>query len=365
MEPRSRSLSPPLERLNHHILPDNIIEVSTPRYMREQLSSPVTSEISDLPYEGMENYEQWEPRIQPSECVTNYEYDHVFIDNDFTPRPPTFEGNPETWEPFLMQFRLISMSYGWSEREFREKLLLALRGEALLYASTLPHTTIERTESLLQAMKQRFGLCPLAETYRADLYKLRKHTKENIQQYSARVSRLMSRAYPGMQGTAIYETLAVEYLLRGLPDQKLAYEIFTKKPKDLSDTIDMIAWHEASRLITCTSSKQESVMPQNETNSRTMPRTESKSTCVRTGVRRVKDTNSEFFMNENCTISQPGSKSNIVEKYPEKTTNYGQYMKRRLQRSSKCYNCRRRGHLADSCPGEKTIPGQIRTPQQN
>ena len=102
MEPRSRSLSPPLERLNHHILPDNIIEVSTPRYMREQLSSPVTSEISDLPYEGMENYEQWEPRIQPSECVTNYEYDHVFIDNDFTPRPPTFEGNPETWEPFLM-----------------------------------------------------------------------------------------------------------------------------------------------------------------------------------------------------------------------------------------------------------------------
>ena len=155
---------------------------------------------------------------------------------------------------------------------------MALRGEALLYASTLPHITMEDTESLLQAMKQRFGLCPLAETYRADLYKLRKHTKENIQQYSARVSRLMSRAYPGMQGTAIYKTLAVEYLLRGLPDQKLAYEIFTKKPKDLSDTIDMIAWHEASPLITCTSSKQESVMPQNETNSRTMPRTESKST---------------------------------------------------------------------------------------
>ena len=261
-----------------------------------------------------------------------------------------------------MQFRLISMSYGWSEREFREKLLLALRGEALLYASTLPHTTIERTESLLHAMKQRFGLCPLAETYRADLYKLRKQTKENLQEYSARISRLMSRAYPGMQGTAVYENLHIEYLLRGLLDQTLAYEIFTKKPKDLSDTIDMIAWHEASHLITCTSSKQESVMPQNETNTRTMPRTDSKCTCVRTGVRRVKDTNSEFFMNENCTISQPGSKSNIVEKYPEKTTNHGQYMKWRLQRSSKCYNCRRTGYLADSCPGEKTSPGQIRTP---
>ena len=216
MEPRSRSLSPPLERPNHHILPDNIIEVSTPRHMREQSSSPImTSEISDSPYGRLENYEQMGPRIQPSECVTNYEYDYIFADNDLQPRPPTFDGKPDTWEPFQMQFRIFAKSYSWSEREFREQLLLALRGEALLYASTLPHITTENTESLLQAMKQRFGLCPLAETYRADLYKLRKHTKENIQQYSARVSRLMSRAYPGMHGTAIYETLAVDICLGG------------------------------------------------------------------------------------------------------------------------------------------------------
>ena len=359
MEPRSRSLSPPLERLNHHILPDNIIEVSTPRYMREQLSSPVTSEISDLPYEGMENYEQWEPRIQPSECVTNYEYDHVFIDNDFTPRPPSFEGNPETWEPFLMQFRLISMSYGWSEREFREKLLLALRGEALLYASTLPHTTIERTESLLHAMKQRFGLCPLAETYRADLYKLRKQTKENLQEYSARISRLMSRAYPGMQGTAVYENLHIEYLLRGLPDQTLAYEIFTKKPKDLPAAIDIINWHEASRLITCTSAKQENIKTQNESSTRTMPKTDSN--CVGTGIRCVRQTNKELCSNEHSAL-QPLSKSYTAEELSEKTTNCEIY---NSKRPSKCYNCRRRGHLADSCPGEKTIPRLIRTPQQN
>ena len=353
MEPRSRSLSPPLERLNHHILPDNIIEVSTPRYMREQLLSPMTDEISDSLYGQMEHNKQWRPRIQQNEFVTNYEYNHIFIDNDFTPRPPTFEGNPDTWEPFIMQFRLMSKSYGWSERECREQLLLALRGEALLYASTLPHITTENTESLLLAMRQRFGLCPLAETYRADLYNLRKQTKENIQQYSARISRLMSRAYPGMQGTAIYESLHIEYLLRGLPDQTLAYEIFTKKPKNLSAAIDMINWHEASRLIMCTSAKQENIKTQNECSTRTMPKTDSN--CVGTGIRCVRQTNKELCSNENST-SQPLSKSYTAEELSENTTNCEIYNRKR---PSKCYNCRRRGHLADSCPGKKTIPRLI------
>ena len=149
-----------------------------------------------------------------------------------------------------MQLRLMSKRNGWSDRKFREQCMFALREEAVLFASNLPLITVENTESLLQAIGQRFGQCLLAETHRANLYNLKKQTKENLQQYSARVSRLMYRAYPGMQGTAVFEGLAIEYLLRGLPDQKLAYEIFTKKPRELSDAVDMITWHEACRQYT-------------------------------------------------------------------------------------------------------------------
>ena len=149
-----------------------------------------------------------------------------------------------------MQLRLMSRSYRWSDTKFREQLMFALRGEALLFASNLPYATVENTESLLQAMGQCFGQCLLAETHRANLYNLRKQSKENLQQYSTRVSRLMSRAYPGMQGTAVFENLAIEHLLRGIPDQKLAYEILTKKPRDLSEAIDMITWHEACHQFT-------------------------------------------------------------------------------------------------------------------
>lgn len=52
----------------------------------------------------------------------------------------------------------------------------------------------------------------------------------------------MTRAYPGIQGTGIFENLAIEHLLKGLPDQKMAYEILTRKPRTLSETVDMITW---------------------------------------------------------------------------------------------------------------------------
>ena len=38
----------------------------------------------------------------------------------------------------------------------------------------------------------------------------------------------MLRAYPGIRRTEIFDSLAVEHFLRGLSDQKLAYEIFVK-----------------------------------------------------------------------------------------------------------------------------------------
>ena len=335
MELRSRSLSPPLERPNDPILPDNIIEVSPPRHMREQSSPPMTEEILDSPNGQMDHYKQWRPRIQQNEFVTNYGYDPILIDNDFEPRLPTFDGKPDTLEPFLMQFRLFAKSYLWSEREFREQLLLALRGEALLYASSLPHITTENTESLLQAIRQRFGQSLLAETHRANLYSIKKQPKENLQQYSDRVSTHMLRAYPGMQGTAIYETLAIEYLLRGLLDQNLAYEIFIENPKNLLETVEMITWHETCHKLTC-SSKTDEQKTQSTDCARLMIQTENENKSVR---KTATETNSDNYNKSNS--SQMENKTNIIKK---------------SIRQRKCYNCRRRGHLADSCPREKIIP---------
>ena len=149
-----------------------------------------------------------------------------------------------------MQMMLMSQSYGWPDRKFSEQLMFALRGEALLFASYLPHVKVEIQKAFCGQWDSVLGQCLLAEIHRANLYNFKKLTKESLQQYSARVSSLMSRAYLGMQGTAIFDNLAIEHLLSGLPGQKLAYEIFTKKPKNLSDAVEMITWYKACQQYT-------------------------------------------------------------------------------------------------------------------
>ena len=108
---------------------------------------------------------------------------------DIKPRLPKFAGEPDTWEPFLMQLQLMSRSYGWSDPKFRDQLMFGLRGEALSFASLLPCHARENTKRLLSAMVQRFGKC------RATLNDIKKLAAEMIQLYSAWVSQLMSRAY--------------------------------------------------------------------------------------------------------------------------------------------------------------------------
>ena len=302
----------PMDRIcQDQMLPnENFDSTSEERFVRDQLDSPVMGEEPEQCFDYTQNSNMWGPQRQSAESTINPGYDRMYINHDFRPRPPTFDGKPDSWEPFLMQMRLMSQSYGWPDRKFREQLMFALRGEALLFASNLPHVTVENTESLLQAIGQRFGQCLLAETHRANLYNLKKQSKESLQQYSARVSSLMSRAYPGMQGTAIFDNLAIEHLLRGLPDQKLAYEIFTKKPKNLSDAVDMITWHKACQQYTTKKIDGENL----------------------SSISRI------------CSIRYVSGNAHDEAKFDkwDQITNDH-------HRERRCYNCRERGHEATEC----------------
>ena len=73
--------------------------------------------------------------------------------NNIKPRPPSFDGKPDAWEPFLMQIQLMRQSYGWPDYKFRDQRMFALRGEALLFASNLPIHVREDTDSLISAME--------------------------------------------------------------------------------------------------------------------------------------------------------------------------------------------------------------------
>lgn len=107
-------------------------------------------------------------------------YGNRFHFNDIKPRPLSFDGKPDAWEPFLMQIQLMSRSYEWPVYKFCYQLMFALRGEALLFASNLPVHIREDTDSLISAMEQRLGQCLLAETHRANLNNMKKQSREKF-----------------------------------------------------------------------------------------------------------------------------------------------------------------------------------------
>ena len=284
-------------------------------------------------------------------------YGNRFQFNDIKPRPPSFDGKPDAWEPFLMQIQLMSRSYGWPDYKFRDQLMFALRGEALLFASNLPEHIRDDTNSLISAMEQRFGQCLLAETHRANLNNLKKQSRETIQQYSARVSRLMTRAYPGIQGTGIFENLAIEHLLKGLPDQKMAYEILTKKPRTLSETVDMITWHEACRQQTVKNSGVRKIEDYGYSSEY-----DSDDSDLTTDLRRV---NGRKMVTEERVNQLWRDMKLYLTQQIEKMTNPGSEgtssaensdnsKKKTPYKDLTCYSCNEKGHISPECPKKQT-----------
>ena len=116
----------------------------------------------------------------------------------------------------------------------------------------------------------------------------------------------MMKAFRGMQCTEIYDSLAIEYFLRGLTDQKIAHEVFTKRPRDISKAIEMVAWHEV-----CSKLVQQTVVHKTEP----------------------------------------------------------QHSHKMSRKQNRIYNCRKKGHESYLCPAEKTNPnlrrGQVPKPKRH
>ena len=291
-------------------------------------------------------------RILPRNCDNRYQF------NDIKPRPPSFDGKPDAWEPFLMQIQMMSRSYGWPDYKFCDQLMFALRGEALLFASNLPVHVREDTELLISAMEQRFGQCLLAETHRANLNNIKKQSRETIQQYSARVSQLMTRAYPGIQGTGIFDNLAIEHLLRGLPDQKMAYEIMTKKPRTLSETVDMITWHEACRQQTVKSSgirriedhEYYSEYDSDDSDvSMNLRRVSGRKTVTEERINQLWRDMKMYLSQQIEKIVNPSSEDTQCAETSENERKKNPY------KDLTCYKCDEKGHISPDCPKKQTV----------
>ncbi|CAC5383563.1 KIF21 [Mytilus coruscus] len=143
--------------------------------------------------------------------------------DSYKSRLPYFIGKGD-WKTFMVQFQIIAERNNWSPRQQTEEILLVLKDEAVTFATELAPEV--RTSFMLfnSEMERRFGNYNFPETYRRELQTVKKQYKESIHEYAARIEGMVRKAHLGMD-KQLFNNISIEYMLSGLPDQSLAYDI--------------------------------------------------------------------------------------------------------------------------------------------
>ena len=277
----------------------------------------------------------------------------VFDRNEPKVSLPLFKGKDE-WNVFWLQFRRFARRFGWNDAETLDRLVSCLRDDALSYYAELPSDVQYDLRSTIAYFKRRFDDRRLPETYRAQLQNTHKTPKESLEEYAARVRKLVSKAFPGMR-TLQLEAMTVEYFVGGLSDSTMIYDVLTKKPRTIEEAIDLIQWHESCRGI-----------------QRRRP-----------GVRRVDCQPEDEATGQSTVLNRIQGKNFVTE---ERLNQFGQELRGGLlgdirgelkkfksgprpgrnsdwKKNVECHNCHELGHISRECPSKvkdpESLPGNI------
>lgn len=113
----------------------------------------------------------------------------------------------------------------------------------MVYASFLSIDVKSSYSSLCAAMASRFGDNGYPETYRQELFTLKKQHRETIQEYASRVEMMVKKSFITIDSRT-HSALSVEYMLRGLPDQSIALDLLTKRITSMTEDIHQVVLYE-------------------------------------------------------------------------------------------------------------------------
>ena len=165
----------------------------------------------------------------------------------------------------------------------------------------------------------------------------------------------MAKAYPEIGSTDTFTQMTIHHLLQVLPDQTIAYEVLIKKPRSLTDAVDMITWHECCkettrkksglRQLSSYAKEQLTCLPDiNDTNESEVRRINGKKFVTEERLiqfgRDLKATIEKLFRNGKVSMDDLDSKDISEE----------ELMPKRQEENIICYFCLQEGHIAPRCP---------------
>ncbi|XP_060758004.1 uncharacterized protein LOC132868818 [Neoarius graeffei] len=146
------------------------------------------------------------------------------------------------------------------------------------YVCSLPERIREDYVLLVEQLTQRFGLKDPPTTVRRKLGELRQG-KETTAEFAEEVRRLVTFAYPGVD-LQLQDQLATDAFLKGLRNQKVAYEVMNRDPSSLAEAQKSVEAHEHNFKVTV-----------------------GRDTEIKNRTRRISWADEDFAASEDCTAS--------------------------------------------------------------
>ncbi len=147
-------------------------------------------------------------------------------------RPPPYNGQV-SWNDFFNHFSLIARKSGWDDDIKCLQLSSCLRGSAQAVVSELP--TNPDYNSLVAALKRRFGSEHRVALYKAQLRTRTKSPEESLAEFAHEIRRLCRLAHPN-QAIGDLEDSAIEKFMSSISGG-LAAMVSASKPKSLEEAL--------------------------------------------------------------------------------------------------------------------------------
>ena len=148
-------------------------------------------------------------------------------------KPRTFDGS-EDFDDYLSQFEIIADINRWDYHSKSLQLAGKLAGQACGILGELRECERRDYDSLVNALKMRFGSLERSEMFRARLKARTKGNSETLSEFAQSIKKLTRQAYPKADQNII-DLLALDHFIDALPDPEMRFRIRESRPKHIGE----------------------------------------------------------------------------------------------------------------------------------